>query len=90
MRRQRNLFQTKEQGKSPEKDLNETKISNIPDKQFKVMTIKMLLELGRRMDEHNENFNKETENIRRYQTKVIIRGWPCGVVVRFTRSSSVT
>ena len=26
--------------------------------------------LGRRMDEHSENFNKEVQNIRKYQIKV--------------------
>ena len=45
---------------------------NLPDEVFKVLVIKMLTELGRRMDEHNENFNKETENIRKYQTEIII------------------
>lgn len=37
-------------------------MSNLSDKQFAVMVIKMLIELGRR-NEHIENFNKETENI---------------------------
>ena len=36
-------------------------ISNLPDKEFKVMIIKMLNELGRRMDKHSENFNEELE-----------------------------
>ena len=30
----------------------------------------MLTELGRRMDEHSENFNKELENIKRNQTEL--------------------
>ena len=30
----------------------------------------MLTKLGRRMDEHSENFNKEMENIRKYQMEV--------------------
>lgn len=34
-------------------------ISNLPDKNFKVMAIKILTKLGRRMGGHNENFNKE-------------------------------
>jgi len=46
----RNMFQMKEQDKTSEKDLSEMEISNLPDKVFKVMVIKMLLELGRRMD----------------------------------------
>lgn len=34
------------------------------------MVIKLLIKLRRRMDKHSENFNKETENLRKYQTKV--------------------
>ena len=68
MRKQRNMLQTKEQGLR--KNLNETEISSLPDKEFKVMVKKMLTELGRRMDEHSENFSNETENIRKCQTEV--------------------
>lgn len=39
-------------------------ISNLPVKELKVMVIKMLKELGRRMDRHRKNF-KNTENIRK-------------------------
>ena len=46
-------------------------INNLLDKELKVMVIKMLTELRRRMNEHNENFNKETENIRKNQTEII-------------------
>ena len=53
------MFQTKEQGKISDKELNEVEISNLPDKELKVMIIKMFIELGRRMYEHYENFNKE-------------------------------
>lgn len=41
IRRERNLFQTEQQGKSSEKDLNETEISNTLDKEFIVMAIKI-------------------------------------------------
>ena len=62
MRRPRNTFQTKEPDKASEKNkLNETEISNLSDKEFKVMVIKMITELGKRMDELGENVNKETE-----------------------------
>ena len=37
------------------------------------MVIKMLTDLERGMDEHSENFKKEIENIRRYQTEVITK-----------------
>ena len=50
------MFQTKEQNKIPEENPNEMEISNLPDKEFKAMVTKMLAELRRRMEEHNENF----------------------------------
>ena len=37
------------------------------------MIIKMLIEFGRKTDEHSENFNKEIENIRKYQLEVKIK-----------------
>ena len=36
---------------------------------FQMMVIKMLTEVRRTMCEQSENFNKEIENIRKYQTK---------------------
>lgn len=53
-------------------------VSNLPDKESKVMVIKMLTQcgrrmmftqLGRRMDKHSENFNKREENTRKYQIR---------------------
>lgn len=52
------MFQLKEQDKPQEKKLDVMETSNIPDKDFKVMVIKMLTKLERRMDQHSENFNK--------------------------------
>lgn len=62
MRRQRYVLQTKERDKISEKELNAMEISNLPDKEFKVLVIKMLTELRERMDELSENVNKEIEN----------------------------
>ena len=59
------MFQEREQGKTPEKVLDETEISNLPDKEFKQKVIRMLPDLGRRLDVHNENINKELENIKK-------------------------
>ena len=42
MRRQRNMAQMKEQNKTPEKELNETEIVNLPDAEFKTLVIRML------------------------------------------------
>ena len=46
---------------------NETGINNIPDKQSKELVIFMLTELGKRLDEHSENFNEE---LRKTQSKM--------------------
>ena len=44
---------------------------NLPDEEFKVMVIKMLTELGRRVNGHSEEkVNTERENIRKYQREV--------------------
>ena len=51
----------KEQEITSENELHKMEISNLPNKEFKVMIIKMLNEPGRRMDEHSENFNRVTK-----------------------------
>ena len=72
MKKQMNMFQTKEDKSSGKKtqNLNRMEISNLPDKVFKVMVIRLLTELGSKINEHSEKFNRERENIRKYQTKV--------------------
>ena len=42
-----------------EHDLNEKEISDLSDKEFKIMILKMLIDLGRRMEEHRENATKK-------------------------------
>ena len=42
-RRQRNMFQSKEQVKTSEKELNEMERSNLLDKEFKAMLIKVMI-----------------------------------------------
>ena len=44
MRWQRNMFQTKEQDKTPKEQLSEVEIGNLPEKEFRVMIVKMILE----------------------------------------------
>ena len=48
----------KDQDKTSEKELNEMDIGNLPDKELKIMVIKMLIKF-RRMDEQSGIFNKE-------------------------------
>lgn len=51
---QRNLFQMNEQDKTLEKQLTEGQMGSLPDREFKVMIIKMIKELGKRADEKSE------------------------------------
>ena len=53
----------------PHEELSELEISNLPDKEFKVMIVNMLKELWRRIM-NSENFNKELGNIRKNQTEL--------------------
>ena len=45
MKRKRNMAQTKEQNKTPEKELNEMELANLPDAEFKTLVIRMPKEL---------------------------------------------
>ena len=50
MRRQRNTQQMKKQGKNPPEQTNEEEIGSLPEKEFKVMIVKMIQNLGNRME----------------------------------------
>ena len=50
MRRQRNTQQIKEQGKNPPDQTNEEEIGSLPEKEFRVMIVKMMQNLGNRME----------------------------------------
>ena len=43
------MYQMKKQGKTPEKQLNEAEIGNLPEKEFRIMIVKMIQDLGKRM-----------------------------------------
>ena len=42
MKRQRTMYQMKKQDKTPEKQLNEVEIGNLPEKEFRIMIVKMI------------------------------------------------
>ena len=50
MERQRAMYQMKEQYKTQEKQLNEVEIGNLPEKEFRIMTVRMIQDLRRRME----------------------------------------
>ena len=51
----------KEQDKTPEKQLNEVEISNPPEKQFRIMIVKMIQDFGKTMEKIQEMLIKDLE-----------------------------
>ena len=68
MRRQRNTQQMKEQGKNPPDQTNEEQIGSLPEKKFRIMIVKMIQNLGNRMEKIQETFNKDLEELKSKQT----------------------
>ena len=68
MRRQRNAQQMKDQGKNPPDQTNEEEIHSLPEKEFRVMRVKMIQNLGNRMEKIQEMFNKNQEELKSKQT----------------------
>ena len=48
MIKQKVMSQMKGQDKIPEKPLNEVEIGNLPEKEFRIMIVKMIQDLGKR------------------------------------------
>ena len=76
MKRQRNTHQVKEQDKFPPNQTKEEEIGNLPDKEFQIITVKMIQHLENKMElqinsleksikKMQERFNKDLEEIKR-------------------------
>ena len=75
MKRQRNTQQVKEQDKCPPNQTKEEEIGNLPDKEFRIMIVKMIQNLENKMElqinsletrteKMQEMFNKDLEEIK--------------------------
>ena len=58
----------KEQGKNPPDQTNEQEIGSLPEKEFRVMIVKMIQNLGTTMEKIQEAFNKDPEELKSKQT----------------------
>ena len=76
IKRQRNTHQVKEQDKCPPSQTKEEKIENLPDKEFRIMIVKMIQNtenkmesqintLETRIEKMQERFNKDLEEIKK-------------------------
>ena len=58
----------KEQGKNLPEQTNEEEIGSLPEKEFRVMIVKMIQNLGNRMEKIQETLNKDLEELKCKQT----------------------
>ena len=57
MKRQRNTVQMKEQGRNLQDQTHKEEISNLPETELRIMTVKMLQRLENRMEKRQETIN---------------------------------
>ena len=58
----------KKQGKNPPDQTNEEEIGSLPEKELRVMIVKLIQNLGNRMEKIQAMFNKDIEELNRKQT----------------------
>ena len=70
MKRQRNTTQMKEQTRNTEVQINEEEIGKLPEKEFRIMIVKMIQDLRKRMkaqiEKMQEMFNKDLEELKAF------------------------
>ena len=59
MNRQRNTTQMKEKTRSAEVQIDEEEIGKLPEKQFRIITVKMIRNLENRMEKTQGSINKD-------------------------------
>ena len=60
----------KGQDKTPEKQLNEVEIGNLPEQEFRIMIVKMTQDLRKTMEKVQEMFTKDLEELKNKQTEI--------------------
>ena len=62
------MQQTKEKGKNTPDQTNEEEIGSLPEKEFRVIIVKMIQNLGNRMEKIQKTFKKHLEELKSKQT----------------------
>ena len=55
MKMQRTMSQTKEQDKTPQKQLNEVEVGKLPEKEFRIMIVKMIQDVRKEWRQDRED-----------------------------------
>ena len=64
MKRQRNTTQMKEQVRNTEVQINEEEIGKLLEKEFRIVTVKMIKNLENKMEKMQGTINKDLEELR--------------------------
>ena len=67
MKRQRNTTQMKEQTRNTKVQINE-EIGKLPEKEFRMMIVKMIKNLESKMEKMQESINKDLEEVKNKHT----------------------
>ena len=81
----------KQQGKNTPDLKNEEEIGSLPEKEYRIMRVQMIQNLGNRIDEMQETFNKDVEELKRNEammknTKNEIKNTLDGINSRITEA----
>ena len=68
MKRQRNSTQMKEQTRNTEVQINEEEIGKLPEKEFRIMIVKMIKKLENKMEKMQGSINKDLEELKNKYT----------------------
>ena len=69
MKRQRNTAQMKEQTRNTQVQINEEEISKLPEKEFRIIIVKMIQNLENKMEKMQESINKDLEELKNKHTE---------------------
>ena len=64
MKRQRNNTQMKGQARNTEVQINEKEIGKLPEKEFRIMIVKMIKNLENKMEKMQKSINKDSEELK--------------------------
>ena len=69
MKRQRNTTQMKEQTRNTEVQISEGELGKLPEKEFRIMIVKMIKNLENKMERMQESINKDLEELKNKHTE---------------------
>ena len=69
MKRQRNTTQMKEQTRNTEVQINEEELGKLPEKEFRIMIVKMIQNLENKIEKTQESINEHLEELKNKHTE---------------------